>query len=52
MSNLPTLGSFVMMEKPDIDHIGGLSPAISIEQKSTSRNRVQLWELSLKSTTI
>ncbi len=27
-----------MMEKPDIDHISGLSPAISIEQKSTSHN--------------
>lgn len=27
-----------LMEKPDVDHIDGLSPAISIEQKSTSRN--------------
>ncbi|MFZ4809248.1 MAG: excinuclease ABC subunit A, partial [Hyphomicrobiaceae bacterium] len=27
-----------MMQKPDVDHIGGLSPAISIEQKTTSRN--------------
>jgi excinuclease ABC subunit A len=27
-----------VMEKPDIDHIEGLSPAISIEQKSTSHN--------------
>lgn len=27
-----------IMEKPDIDHIEGLSPAISIEQKSTSHN--------------
>ena len=27
-----------MMEKPDVDHIEGLSPAISIEQKSTSHN--------------
>ncbi len=27
-----------MMEKPDIDHIEGLSPAISIEQKTTSHN--------------
>ncbi len=27
-----------MMEKPDLDHIEGLSPAISIEQKTTSRN--------------
>ncbi|CAE6916981.1 The UvrABC repair system catalyzes the recognition and processing of DNA lesions. UvrA is an ATPase and a DNA-binding protein. A damage recognition complex composed of 2 UvrA and 2 UvrB subunits scans DNA for abnormalities. When the presence of a lesion has been verified by UvrB [Vibrio sp. B1FLJ16] len=27
-----------LMEKPDVDHIEGLSPAISIEQKSTSHN--------------
>ncbi|MFO1144256.1 MAG: excinuclease ABC subunit UvrA [Amaricoccus sp.] len=27
-----------MMQKPDVDHISGLSPAISIEQKTTSRN--------------
>ena len=27
-----------MMQKPDVDHIDGLSPAISIEQKTTSRN--------------
>ncbi len=27
-----------LMEKPDVDYIDGLSPAISIEQKSTSRN--------------
>ena len=27
-----------VMEKPDLDHIEGLSPAISIEQKSTSHN--------------
>jgi excinuclease ABC subunit A len=27
-----------MMEKPDLDHVEGLSPAISIEQKSTSHN--------------
>ena len=27
-----------MMEKPDVDHINGLSPAISIEQKTTSKN--------------
>ena len=27
-----------MMDKPDVDHIDGLSPAISIEQKSTSHN--------------
>ena len=28
----------LLMEKPDVDHIEGLSPAISIEQKSTSHN--------------
>ena len=27
-----------MMQKPDVDHIEGLSPAIAIEQKTTSRN--------------
>ena len=27
-----------LMQKPDMDHIDGLSPAISIEQKTTSRN--------------
>lgn len=27
-----------LMEKPDVDHISGLSPAISIEQKATSHN--------------
>jgi excinuclease ABC subunit A len=27
-----------VMEKPDVDHIEGLSPAISIEQKATSHN--------------
>ena len=27
-----------MMQKPDVDHISGLSPAISIEQKTTSKN--------------
>ncbi len=27
-----------MMEKPDVDHIAGLSPAISIEQRTTSKN--------------
>ena len=27
-----------MMQKPDVDHISGLSPAISIQQKTTSRN--------------
>jgi len=28
-----------LMEKPDVDHIEGLSPAISIEQKATSHNQ-------------
>src|SRR4028119_1787048 len=28
-----------MMEKPDVDHISGLSPAISIEQKTTPQHR-------------
>ncbi|HEY5084606.1 MAG TPA: excinuclease ABC subunit UvrA, partial [Rhizomicrobium sp.] len=27
-----------MMQKPDVDHIEGLSPAIAIEQKTTSKN--------------
>ena len=27
-----------IMQKPDVDHISGLSPAISIEQKTTSKN--------------
>src|ERR1700716_2406990 len=27
-----------LMEKPDVDHIEGLSPAISIDQKTTSKN--------------
>src|SRR5690349_19333735 len=30
-----------LMEKPDVDQIEGLSPAISIDQKSTSRNHVR-----------
>lgn len=29
------------MEKPDVDYIEGLSPAISIDQKTTSKNPVQ-----------
>ena len=29
-----------MMQKPDVDLIEGLSPAISIEQKTTSRNQL------------
>jgi len=39
-----------MMEKPDVDHIEGLSPAISIEQKSTSHNPVPRSEPSPRST--
>src|SRR5471032_924424 len=27
------------MDKPDVDHIDGLSPAVSIDQKTTSRDR-------------
>ena len=40
VESLPTYARqfLSMMEKPDIDHIEGLSPAISIEQKSTSHN--------------
>jgi excinuclease ABC subunit A len=34
----PTRQFLSLMEKPDVDHIEGLSPAISIEQKSTSHN--------------
>ncbi len=30
-----------MMQKPDVDQIDGLSPAISIEQKTTSKNRAR-----------
>lgn len=33
------------MEKPDVDSIDGLSPAISIDQKTTVRTLVRLWEL-------
>lgn len=29
---------FTLMQKPDVDSIDGLSPAISIEQKTTSKN--------------
>jgi excinuclease ABC subunit A len=32
-----------MMQKPDVDQIDGLSPAISIEQKTTSRTRARPW---------
>ena len=35
---LLTQDSFGQMEKPDVDYIDGLSPAISIDQKTTSRN--------------
>lgn len=31
------------MEKPDVDYIEGLSPAISIDQKSTSNNPAPPW---------
>lgn len=31
------------MEKPDVDQIDGLSPAISIDQKTTSHNLAPLW---------
>ena len=35
----PTPGMFLgQMEKPDVDYIDGLSPAISIDQKTTSKN--------------
>ena len=36
-----------LMEKPDVDYIGGLSPAISIEQKASSRNPRSTVGLSL-----
>ena len=39
-----------LMEKPDVDSIEGLSPAISIEQKSTLITRVQPWARSQKFT--
>ena len=32
-----------VMDKPDVDSITGLSPAISIDQKSTSRNPRSTW---------
>ena len=40
-----------MMEKPDVDHIEGLSPAISIEQKTTSTTRARPSAPSPRSTT-
>ncbi len=39
------------MDKPDVDLIEGLSPAISIDQKSASRTRVQRSAQSQRSTT-
>lgn len=33
------------MDKPDVDTIEGLSPAISIDQKTTSKTHVQRWRL-------
>ena len=35
------------MDKPDVDYIEGLSPAISIDQKTTSRNPVSYTHLTL-----
>lgn len=40
------------MDKPDVDSIEGLSPAISIDQKTTSKIHVQLLEQSPRYTTI
>jgi hypothetical protein len=40
-----------MMQKPDVDQIDGLSPAISIEQKTTSRTRARPSARSPRSTT-
>ena len=40
------------MEKPDVDYIEGLSPAISIDQKTTSKTRARPWVRSPKFTTI
>ena len=37
------------MDKPDVDSIDGLSPAISIDQKTTSKTRAQRWGRSRKS---
>ena len=39
------------MDKPDVDVIEGLSPAISIDQKSASRTRARRWAPSPRSTT-
>lgn len=40
------------MEKADVDAIDGLSPAISIDQKTTSKTLARRWEQRLKSMTI
>ena len=37
------------MDKPDVDSIDGLSPAISIDQKTTSKTHAQRWGRSQKS---
>src|SRR5689334_13374996 len=39
------------MERPDVDKITGLSPVISIEQKTTNKTPVPRWVLSRRSTT-
>jgi len=39
------------MDKPDVDFIEGLSPAISIDQKTASRNRARPWARSPRFTT-
>ena len=39
------------MDKPDVDFIEGLSPAVSIDQKSTNRNPARPWGRSPRSTT-
>ena len=41
--------NFGQMDKPDVDSIDGLSPAISIDQKTTSKTRAQRWGRSQKS---
>jgi hypothetical protein len=40
------------VDRPDVDVIEGLSPAVSIDQKSTNETRVPLWEQSPRSMTI
>ena len=39
------------MSKPDVDSIDGLSPAVSIDQKTTSKNPAPPWALPPRSTT-